>query len=141
MKKLFIAILNILLLFCFSCVRSRVMPQPGITYEPTNESYVEIYYVEPEKSYIKIGMVEARGAAASSWKKVENYMRMEASKIGGDAVIILKQDRPVGSITSSGILVRKKYLRGIVIKWKNNRGEWKPDNSGLHYSNEVLATN
>ena len=70
MKKFFIAIFAVLLLFCFSCVRSRVMPQPGIIYEPTNGSDFEIYYVEPEKSYIKIGMVEARGAAASSWKKV-----------------------------------------------------------------------
>lgn len=120
MKKFFTAMLTVLLLFCFSCVRSRVMPQPGVIYEPTNESEVEIFYVEPEKSYIKIGMVEARGAAASSWKKVENYMRMEASKIGGDAVIILKQDRPVRGITGSGIIIRKKYLRGIVIKWKNN---------------------
>lgn len=108
----------VLLILYFSCVRSRIMPQPNINFEPTNPSDVEIYYLEPEKSYIKIGMVEARGATLSSWKKVENYLRKEAAKIGGDSVIILEQDRPVRGITSRGIVYRKKYLRGIVIKWK-----------------------
>ncbi len=95
------------------------MPQPNINLKPTNPSDIEIYYLEPGKSYTKIGMVEARGATLSSWKKVENYLRKEAAKIGGDAVIILEQVRPVRGITSKGVVYRKKYLRGIVIKWKD----------------------
>jgi len=109
----------VLLILYVSCVRSRVMPQPNINFRPTKPSSVNIYYIEPDWAYIKIGVVEARGATLSSWKKVENYLRKEASKIGGNAVIILEQDRPVGGIASSGIVYRKKYLRGIVIRWKN----------------------
>lgn len=120
MKKhlAFTIISLVLLMLYFSCVGSRVMPQPDFNFEPTRQRDVKIYYIEPEKPYIKIGMVEARGAPLSSWKKLENYLRKEAAKIGGDAVIILEQDRPVRGITSRGIVYRKKYLRGIVIKWK-----------------------
>lgn len=119
-KYLFLTIISLFLLLNFSCVKSRVMPQPDIKFPPTNEFDVKIYYVEPEKVYIKIGMVEARGAPLSSWKKLENYLRKEASKIGGDAVIILEQDSPVGAITRDGIIYRAKHLRGIVIKWKKS---------------------
>jgi len=120
MKKhpAFAIIALVLLILYFSCVRSRVMPQPSINFEPTNPPDVEIYYLEPEKSYTKIGMAEAQGATLSSRKKVGNYLRKQAAKIGGGAVIILEQDRPVRGITSKGIVYRKKYLRGIVIKWK-----------------------
>ncbi len=110
----------VLLTLCFSCIRSRVMPQPDINFEPTRQWDVKIYYIEPEKPYIKIGMVEAEGAALSSWKNVENSLRKKAAKIGGDAVIVLEQDRPVGGITSGGIVYKKKYLRGTVIKWKKD---------------------
>lgn len=121
MKKhpAFTIISLVLLTLYFSCVRSRVMPQPNINLEPTNPWDVEIYYLEPEKSYTKIGMVEAGGARLSSWKNVEKYLRKQAAKIGGDAIIILEQDRPVRGITSKGKVYRKKYLRGIVIKWKD----------------------
>jgi len=122
MKKSINIILPIsllLLILHVSCVKSRVMPQPNIYFKPTKLSDVKIYYIEPDGAYIKIDVAEANGATLSSMKNVEYYLRKEASKIGGDAVIILKHDRPVRGITYSGIVYRKKYLRGIVIRWKN----------------------
>lgn len=101
-----------------ACVRSRIMPQPGINYEPTDPASIEIYYLNPEKAFIKIGVVEASGAPASKWKKVENYLKKEASKIGGQAIIIADTDRPVRFVNSQGLLFRKKNLTGIVIRWK-----------------------
>jgi len=117
MKKRYLVIFLFLPLLA-SCVKSRIMKQPGMIFEPTDSSKIEIFYLEPEKTYIKIGVVETSGAPLSSWKKAERYMRKEASKIGGHAVIITEKDRPARQITDQGYILRKKNLSGIVIRWK-----------------------
>lgn len=116
-----ILIIIICLLFFTSCIKCRIMKQPGMDFEPTDPVDVEIYYLEPELEYIKIGIVETSGAPLSSWKKAERYMRVEASKIGGHAVILTKKDRPVSAISQHGnvgTVQRAKNLTGIVIRWK-----------------------
>lgn len=121
MKRISIFIFMVILLFLTSCIKSRIMKQPGMDFEPTDPSGVEIYYLEPELSYIKIGIVETSGAPLSSWKKAEKYMKIEASKIGGHAVIITEKGRPVGSLSMHGnvsLVHRHKELTGIVIRWK-----------------------
>ena len=94
------------------------MPQPDIKFKPTNPEKIKIYYLYPEDQYIKIGVVEASGAPLSSWRKIERYIKKEAAKIGGHAVIITERGRPVQSISAHGFLYRYKNLTGIIIRWK-----------------------
>lgn len=120
MKKTILFISIILFLFT-SCIRSRVMKQPGMDFEPTNPSQIEIFYFEPELDYIKIGVVKTSGAPLSSWENNEECMKLEASKIGGHAVILTKEDRPVSAVSQHEnvrLVHRRKELTGIVIRWK-----------------------
>jgi hypothetical protein len=86
-----------------------------------------------------IGEVEARGAPAASWGKVENYMRKEAASIGGDSIVLVdRREQYAGTYTTpasanafvygnyiyytykpgSSFAMRRKHVIGLVIKWK-----------------------
>lgn len=128
-----------LLFFSVSCITSDAYRYPGFTFSPTNPNQIRVLYLAPSVPFEIIGEVTAEGPAISTWREVENVMRNAVAKIGGQAIIIVKEREPyVGTYISpsSGeffvygnyiyytyspgmrFQVRSKSLLGVVIRWK-----------------------
>lgn len=133
-KKIFCFVV-ILVAFLISCVRSKVTSYPIANYEPSNKKEVKLYYLIPPVPFEVLGEVEVKGAPAASWRRVEGRLKKEAAKIGGDAVILLAKENPLVGVYQtptyiyrgskyyqiqhgSKIVMYRKYLFGLVIKWK-----------------------
>jgi hypothetical protein len=138
--KILVIFLSFFLMNC--CVRSRISPYPGINYMPTDPQSVRIYHMPPPLSFEIIGEVEASGAPAASWGRVENYMKKKAASIGGDAIVIIEKREPyVGTYTTASranafiygnyiyytyqpgtsYAMHRKNLIGLVIRWKKEK--------------------
>lgn len=132
------SIIFLVLLFG-ACVRGRVSPYPGFDYPSTNSKDVMIYYMPPPLEFEIIGEVETRGAPAASWSSVEYDMRINAAKIGGDAIVLISsREQYAGTYTTQGqanafvygnyvyytyqpgssVAMKRKHVVGLVIKWK-----------------------
>jgi len=100
----------------------------------------------PPVSFEILGEVEASGAPAASWGKVENYMKKKAATIGGDAIILIERREPyagtyatpaTGNAFINGnyiyytyqpgtsVALHRKNLVGLVIKWKKEKNDEK----------------
>lgn len=120
-------------------MRTRVAPYPGFKYAPTDPKEVNVYYFPPPSPFEIIGEVVAEGAPAASWERVENFMKREAARIGGDAIIFIERRETFAgtySTPSSGnvfvygnqiyytyqpgssVAMQRKHVIGLVIKWK-----------------------
>ncbi len=128
------------LLFCsVSCVKAKVASYPHTSYPPTNADQVQVFNTKPPAEFEVIGEVTGRGAPAASWESVYSGMKKKAAKIGGDAIILIESKREYagtysspdkGSVFVSGNYiyythqpgttapVMRKYVLGVVIKWK-----------------------
>ena len=108
-------------LFCGGCASASSSRYPGTIYAPTAPGTVPIYYNFPPVKYEVIGEVKYDGAPAARWSGAEKLLRVEAAKMGGDAIVIQEKERPIrGAILSGSTigLAREKTMRGVVIKYK-----------------------
>lgn len=105
--------LTVLILLCTGCATASVIRYPNAFYGPTNPAEVGVYYNFPPMQYQVVGEIAYNGAPAASWGGAGKLLQQEASKIGGDAVVIQVQDAPfVGSYVQPGQLTGSTY--GIV---------------------------
>lgn len=139
MKYLKLILLGLVVLSLVYCVTSRVTPYPQFDYTPTQAKKVLMYYMPPTVPFEVIGEVTGEGAALASWRTVRKTMRRNAARIGGDAIIIIDKKTPyVGTYSTAGkgnafvygnhvyytykpgtsYAIHRKYILGIVIKWK-----------------------
>lgn len=93
MKQLTPSFVGVMLLA--GCVRATGVAYPYATYSPTDPMKVAVYQTIPPVPMEVIGEVRAEGAPAASWTRVEEYLREEAAKLGGDAVLVLSTDQPL----------------------------------------------
>lgn len=147
MKKL------ILLLCCIpflaGCATARAVRYPNVYYSPTDPNTIGIYYNFPPEPYEVIGEVAGSGAPAAGWEAVGKFMRQEAAKIGGHAIVIQRAGNVYagtyvnpGSVTAQSmgmgfgstyygtttyttspgyaIPMYAKEAIGVVIRFKNN---------------------
>jgi hypothetical protein len=96
MKHLTLVIVASILLS--GCVRAKGVAYPYAAYAPTDPAKVVIYETIPPVPMEVIGEVSAEGAPAASWERVAEYVKEDAAKLGGDAVILLVADQPFAGV-------------------------------------------
>jgi hypothetical protein len=142
MKYLKFILFGFVILSLVHCVTSRVTPYPQFDYSPTQAKKVLMYYLPPTVPFEIIGEVTGSGAALASWRTVRDTMKRNAATIGGDAIIVVDKKTPyVGTYRTAGTgnafvygnyiyytykpgasyAVRRKYILGVVIKWKTEK--------------------
>ncbi|UVL76795.1 hypothetical protein LOY24_18930 [Pseudomonas putida] len=93
---------------------------------PTQASNVEILRTEPTKPHVRLGeiVVSASTEPAPSATEIEQKLRVEAAKIGGDAVVVVyDQIQPVAAYVSGPLWNRDieavdgRKLQGVVIRY------------------------
>ncbi len=104
MKKL-ICLLALVMLV--GCATAKVtLYESDVKFTPTEAKDIRVYRRSPsERKYIKIGEVSTE---AAQWSQIEDILKKEASKLGGEAVYI----------TTGEFVGEKVSITGVVIKFK-----------------------
>lgn len=93
---------------------------------PTQASNVEILRTEPTKPHVRLGeiVVSASTEPAPSATEIEQKLRVEAAKIGGDAVVVVyDRIQPVAAYVNGPLwnrdieAVEGRKLQGVVIRY------------------------
>jgi uncharacterized protein YbjQ (UPF0145 family) len=70
------------------CATGEVTKTTSKNYAATTADSVEILFEKPTRKYEVIGYVKGTGAKLSSQENIFNHMRLEAAKIGADAILM-----------------------------------------------------
>jgi S1-C subfamily serine protease len=116
--KLIKLLISVVIIICVGCTYAEVRRYPGNQFGPTDPNALEIFQHEPPVAYEKIGEVSASGAPAANWNAVYEKFRIKASEIGGHAIINTRTDERFSHFDQYGIAHYRKYVSGIVIRYK-----------------------
>jgi hypothetical protein len=94
---------------------------------PTIASQVEVLRTEPTRPHVRLGevLIDASVDPAPPITDVEQKLRVEAAKLGGDAVVVVYDHiQPVAAYVSGPLwsrdiqTIQGRKLKGIVIKYQ-----------------------
>lgn len=94
---------------------------------PTSDSQVEVLRIEPLRPHVRLGevLIDASVDPAPPIADVEQKLRDESAKLGGDAVVVVYDHiQPVAAYVSGPLwsrdieTIQGRKLKGIVIKYK-----------------------
>ena len=82
---------------CASARSNRYTRAPQ--YPPTDPATIQIYHVEPDEPYERLGEIAYDGMAIASWSGAEKLLREKAAAMGADAVLVLQSGSYVSGNT------------------------------------------
>ncbi|MBM3105228.1 hypothetical protein H8F21_19920 [Pseudomonas sp. P66] len=111
-----------------SSIDARTTEYVGVEHAaPTDAAHVEVLRREPLRAHTRLGeiLVDASVEPAPPISDVEQKLRSEAAKIGGDAVVVVyDRIQPMSAYVSGPLWdrdihsVEGRKLKGIVIKYQ-----------------------
>jgi len=119
---------SLLVLSGCASVDARTTAYVGVEHPaPTLPSEVAVLRTEPLRPHIRLGevLIDASVEPAPPITEVEQKLREESAKLGGDAVVVVYDHiQPVGAYVRGGLWSRDvetvdgRKLKGIVIKYR-----------------------
>ncbi|MBB3105110.1 hypothetical protein [Azomonas macrocytogenes] len=122
---------GIALLFLSACanIEAHITEYVGAPHiSPTSPASVEVLRSEPTRPHDRLGEVvlDASTEPSPPVNEIEQKLREEAAKIGGEAVVVVyDQIQPVAAYVSGPLwdrdiqTIQGRKLKGIVIRYKN----------------------
>src|ERR1017187_2934821 len=68
-------------------------------YPPTDPATIQIYHVEPDEPYERLGEIAYGGMAIASWSGARKLLCEKAAEMGADAVLVLLSGSYVSGYT------------------------------------------